>query len=919
LAKCQVEFCNKACVKLMGSIDIADGQPGHMILDRGDLEVAYEERSRIFDILATHAARLTFLFIGYSFNDEIFLEIIDKLSNRIGTPQKKYYAVFKERPDEKKMYLLNQYGIIPIIADIDDFCKSLNDVVSIHDFRDLTRKKIPLGNDVIAVNPSKASSFFSQFYPILLEDYDMPIEPISFFKGNTESLQPFILKWHYPRKEIDAVINEVIKTTSRNEPSIISVIGPPGSGRTFTILASIASLIKDHRALAIKIQGFSFNPIPSKDELNRYIEEIEQAASNANVEKPKRIVFWAEFCPDAIVIAKFLKLASEIKYPSCLIFEEYGSDESKPESGLKPSKFKSISIDVQINKLEFGKLADYLKKVVVDLKLPEISKPEIIEIINKEEKFLPIVYRTLDPSRRSINKIIEEELGKINDIKLKKCIFILTAPSSQGLEMPIVILRRALSKALGKEIEFDELFEIILEKGKVFIKYRSDYRTNDLVTLYHPLIACHFIEILGLEALDDIVELIADSSDIKSRIEAEFIGDLFISKGVNRDSLMPAYCTSEGLEKAMLVVKRNQPARPILHHIARLYARNNIKDTRIIPLLEAALAEPREQYALIERKENVLTTLAKIHWEQEKETLIYLSRNDLKIAQIINLLVEARAVTPNNVHPYDYHVRILKEMASVREQEDKFPLINEALDVIELGLDYCQEDLDGTVRLNELMIECLAEIDYQKALESAEKLKDEKNEGAGYYSLAILEYKKNHNDVKASLMLDKALSSTFFPPGCLALKIELLLKDKFPNYTYLLELATKLSSIPNWNDTWKSAYYRAVIFAINGNYEAAIKLFKVASSQAPFLQRTVELFWYEEGVRKIHTGKIASINAKEGWIFAHSFYSWKDNIIFVPARQTSASDLKKGLYVDFEIGFRPRGPIAFEIRPHLSY
>jgi len=208
------------CVKLMGSIDIADGQPGHMILDRGDLEVAYEERSRIFDILATHAARLTFLFIGYSFNDEIFLEIIDKLSNRIGTPQKKYYAVFKERPDEKKMYLLNQYGIIPIIADIDDFCKSLNDVVSIHDFRDLTRKKIPLGNDVIAVNPSKASSFFSQFYPILLEDYDMPIEPISFFKGNTESLQPFILKWHYPRKEIDAVINEVIKTTSRNEPSI---------------------------------------------------------------------------------------------------------------------------------------------------------------------------------------------------------------------------------------------------------------------------------------------------------------------------------------------------------------------------------------------------------------------------------------------------------------------------------------------------------------------------------------------------------------------------------------------------------------------------------------------------------------------------------------------------------------------------
>ncbi len=92
------------CVKLMGSIDKPYGELGSMVLDSGDLSKAREERGRIFDTLAVHAANLSFFFIGYSFKDKLFLEILSKLEKIIGKPKNTYFALFRNEPDPKYRY-----------------------------------------------------------------------------------------------------------------------------------------------------------------------------------------------------------------------------------------------------------------------------------------------------------------------------------------------------------------------------------------------------------------------------------------------------------------------------------------------------------------------------------------------------------------------------------------------------------------------------------------------------------------------------------------------------------------------------------------------------------------------------------------------------------------------------------------------
>ena len=85
------------CVKLMGSIDVPYGNEGAMIVSPGDLGFAKENRQRVFDGLAAHAANLSFLFIGYSFNDKLFIDILEKLDKVIGPPRVPPLCAFSRR------------------------------------------------------------------------------------------------------------------------------------------------------------------------------------------------------------------------------------------------------------------------------------------------------------------------------------------------------------------------------------------------------------------------------------------------------------------------------------------------------------------------------------------------------------------------------------------------------------------------------------------------------------------------------------------------------------------------------------------------------------------------------------------------------------------------------------------------------
>ena len=902
------------CVKLMGSLDVPDKQPGAMVLDPGDLAIAREERSRIFDMLASHAANLSFLFLGYSFNDNLFFEILQKLIKEIGKPKNTYYAVFREEPDEEKAYLLKQYNVEVIVSDLQGFSEELIRQVALKNPADYTLKRIPLGHDVVPIDSTNLVNFLSLYDPVFFEDLEDDVTPLAFIRGNTKSFKPFGRRWHYKRKEIKQIVDFI---SAEKNACIVTVEGNLGTGRTFTILASVYELITQHRALAVKIASFSDNKIPTADSLAQFIEEVERASSKVAIEPPTRIVFWAEFPLASTDISQFVKLVSEFeKYPISLLSENFKS--SHLTEDLFPDK-KCFSIDTDVNLTgeEKKSVAQYISAASREHRFPEITEEEACIIADQEKTFLPIMYRAFDPARRSINRIVSDEFGNIAEWDVKACISLCAIGSSVGIEMPIAVLRKALSKHLNKDLTYPETFHIVTDKAKSFLMESSDHRTNPVVSVYHPYIAQQLIRLIEPEKIREYLLNITRTIDLRSRNEAEFIGSLLIEKGVNWESPPSRPLNNETLKAALIELKSRQPARPIIHHLARLRFRMDRHDEKIIPLLEEALAEPRDAYALVERIENVLTTLAKIKWAQNKDRLITELRDNAEIKEIMALLLRARTSSSPNIHPYDLHAKVLKDLWQTKEGEEKIDLIKEAAGVIQNGLAACADDPVGQKRLSILLVEVISELDPIKSEEIARQLLVSKKDGTGYYALALLEYFKNLDMVKASKFLDIAINTQECPSEAIALKIKILLEDKSPDYKRLYELAVRLDADIKFQDTWETAYHKAVIFTLTGHYTEAAKYFRESHRMAPrILQRRISVFWMESGHRKVNSGKIDRIlTEREGRIYSHAIEGWQDKIFFDPRSQVKKSLLQPGLTVNFELGFSPKGPIAFDVRP----
>lgn len=155
------------CVKLMGSLDIPYRQPGYMVLDKGDIGIANNERLSIFNRLAAHAANKSFLFFGYSFSDDLFFNVLNKLSKYIGEPKNTYYAFFSHEPDPEIRYKLSQHKVEVIVDDSSSFVSRLVDEVSKRDPKDFTKKRLLIGSEIAVLDSTNIGRFLSLYHLVL--------------------------------------------------------------------------------------------------------------------------------------------------------------------------------------------------------------------------------------------------------------------------------------------------------------------------------------------------------------------------------------------------------------------------------------------------------------------------------------------------------------------------------------------------------------------------------------------------------------------------------------------------------------------------------------------------------------------------------------------------------------------------------
>ena len=261
-------------VYLMGSREISFNSPGSMILTTGQKSREDKYRSQIYDQLGSHAANLSFLFAGYSFNDEIFIDTIKRVREQTGKRTKKFVALFKTEPDEEKRYLLEGEGIQIIVCDIKKFVNELYHKYELLNPENYSKIRLLVGSKVIQIEPSKISDFLDSFKPVDLNSISDRVTALQFFKGKTDSFYPFREGWHFKRQESEELKKNILQSTKDSPCNIICISGNLGTGRTFIIKSSIYDLITQYNAIAIQIQKYSVNPFPDIRQILNFFHEV---------------------------------------------------------------------------------------------------------------------------------------------------------------------------------------------------------------------------------------------------------------------------------------------------------------------------------------------------------------------------------------------------------------------------------------------------------------------------------------------------------------------------------------------------------------------------------------------------------------------------------------------------------------------
>lgn len=896
------------CVKLMGSVDREPGQVGSMVLTRSDMAEAQDKRSRIFDMLSAHAANLSFLFIGYSFEDSLMMDILERINSQLGRPDNTYYALFKEEPNKEKRYRLEQLGVNIIIGDINDFSEQLMEKVSLRDPEDYRTQGIPIGNDVIQLPNEQIGDFLDSHDPLLIDDFEKDVPAKDFFRGNLRSFKPFIHDWYFERNQEDAIFDAIITDGAQ----ILSISGPPGSGRTFLIHAVVQRLITEERAIGFRIPGHTMNPIPDTDTLKDFMEIINKRIQDIGIEGPEYLVFFADSSMSSEEITDFDRLQREFDIPMILLFESLDSYTLSANLNIE-STLERFQINENIPSSRYDDFKNYLIEASKEHKLPEITEDEISFHLGQTTEFLPLMYTLMDPARRSIQEIVEEEYSYLPSDLSKELVILCSISTSLDIKTPVTVCRNYLSNLKDEILDWDEAFQLGNCEADAFITESQDSRTNPLFSIYHSVIAEYICKQIRQEQIDSALVELAKSVNLEAPVEAEFIGKLLITKGVNAKSKASLPFTQDGLEEALEILANQQPARPILHHLAQLKADRNKDPNQYVPILKEALTEPPGDYELNERKENVLVTLANRLWEIEKNSLDELDRNSPEVVDIFNYLESAREAGPN---PHAYHVqaRILRDLAEEKKGDERLALITEATDLLDEGLEM-NLSFDDEQDLRNLKIELMNKIDRENAEKIAKESLEKKNDGSGYYTLAKIERFKEQNNRKALDYLYESLKGDEYPAEAIDLIIEICLENEYDNYDTLIALLKRLEQMNGGRETWKSALRKGMLYVIDGDYHKANEYFNKSHRMAPQnLQRSVAYFWMEGESRKIFEGTVGTpYSDGEGWIYNHRIDGWEDDIYFLPSAQDTNPDIRPGLNVMFELGFSPRGPWAFEL------
>ena len=685
--------------KLMGCI-VSQHPDNRLILTQADYNAVLRSRLVVFRTLSDFMQDGTILYVGYSFQDSLLIDIMEDLHSQMKDAFPYSYGLFPDLdPQSVQAVKLRERRITPLKRTAKELAHILKTGVQ--------PKLIPIadrpGATIVVkrqnkVIPHQDMRMYLRSFDFLFEERLAALQTDDietrrdFFRGALTDWTGFVKGWDFVRVEYDKIAERAKTELDRldvTENKSILLLGPAGAGKTWML-----------RRLALDAYRVWGNPVII---LRPYYEDIdlkllaslcEEFSYLEGVRKSKfggvraRVLIVIENASSHVTDFKTIPTFMKSRGIPVLVFGSARDNEWQiacENLGEQAAYHDHYALDDNFESAEErNQFANHLLRLgIVD---GNPSPAEISNLIEKDyqNSFFSSVYSLIEPARPLLENKIKEEYNNLPP--LARNAYLLVASFYQyALPMPIALLVRALGCSYTQFIE--QIFET--EAKKIICSVEAPLEGQYLGTRLR-IIAEKLIEkeVPNLGQLTEVLKQILRNVNPRNIDEAQICRMLLIKHlGPNGTDRRFSVEQIRDLFKTAVDEGKLEDA-AILHHFG-LFESDFGKHEEAMILVGRALkvleSRPVSVFMRSERVENIYNTLGLIQMRKAEEAE---SKSDVSSAESLyaaatDYFSKAKGGELQTPHPYHCESRMYYYRAQrTVDPSSKVILLSRALEVI---------------------------------------------------------------------------------------------------------------------------------------------------------------------------------------------------------------------------------------------
>ena len=935
--------------KLMGSVTVSDGESGGMVLSRSDYNKALVRRKKYLDYLSDFVKNGTLIFVGYSFRDRIVLDIMEELIELHGESRVPWsYALFdKVEHNEKTDTMFASHRIIPLECSFETFMERLGKKPAEGLVPQLPSETLVLRGHRLPVSRDQARLFAADFEFLsetsLRENRGDKDE---FFRGLNQSWGAFGEKWDFEREMYaatpllrnesgsdhtrsfkDRIFSEMRRPNSEDN-KVILLRGIAGCGKTVMLRRLAYDVYASGEAPVILLRSLKLNV--DYRAISAFVEHLnDQLIQQVGAEsKPPPLKLLIVVDDASIGIRHLTRLKDFLtsRGRSVLIVAAARSNEWDAMYSQNPFRLPPrdiFEIPESLTEKERSRLVEHLHQLGF-LQASSVYWEDFIRT-NLEDSFFAAIYVLVDPAKRPLNAIIQNQYQGLEPLSQEAFRYI-SAFHQFNLPMNLELLVRALG------CSYDDFYSDVLgndTSGVVFSE--EDLHGNTLFRTHHRIVAQHTVDVFfgDPEQQKETFLHILSNCRLSNRTERNLIVRLLI--GFLGPNATPRRLAADQQRQLFNAVCSQHPIRTIVHHWGILESNERDHD-EAGRLLGWALDLPRDETDSFrgESDQNILTSLGTLHARVGLDSLR--GQNGLqddiesRFEEAGRCFEEAKyGEFPN---AYAYHGQAYMWLQRAQYSEDELHRINQAgiaLQILAVAKDNLNPgDMQPLFELETRVWSLLGNKDRVQNL--IQMLKDHYNTARGYYIVAEMLRRETSeapsSDDKTSLLraaleqIDEGLRHFPADDHCARMRVLLLKEldgDANPSQYYA---ALKKWSATAPHPNAKLLYELGRTSFILGYYDASRSHFQELQTGIGIgnQMRTRPLHPVlidGGGVREFQGGIVRIESPYEGYLRCETLRSLRSLVHFRPIAAEFTPAI--GEVVKFHIEFSFRGPTATKV------